>query len=111
MHHESSEDGFDLIVLDYEMPHMNGIELAKHIRSIPEFEKTPLVILSSVDHSVCAVTKQEIGFSSVLLKPVRSEKLRSVVAHSLQKASAKSRKPSLCKRRWVKQSPQHIGCR
>ena len=88
-----SEDGFDLIVLDYEMPHMNGIELAKHIRSIPEFEKTPLVILSSVDHSVCAATKQEIGFSSVLLKPVRSEKLRSVVAHSLQKASARSRKP------------------
>ncbi|MGB5558662.1 MAG: response regulator [Paracoccaceae bacterium] len=85
-----SENGFDLIIQDYQMPQMDGEELARRIRSIPEFKNIPLIVLSSVDHSVSAAAKQEIGFASVLLKPVRSEKLKSVVANSLDRSSANS---------------------
>ena len=85
-----SENGFDLIIQDYQMPHMDGEELARRIRSIPEFTEIPLIILSSVDHSLSAAAKQEIGFAGVLLKPVRSEKLKSLVACSLDRTSTTS---------------------
>ncbi len=89
-----SEAAIDLIILDFQMPQMDGLELAKEIRKRPDYQKTPLVILSSVDQSVSATTKKDLGFSSVLLKPVRSEKLKAAVVHSLQELPDRSAKGS-----------------
>lgn len=76
--------GFDLIIQDYQMPTMDGEELAKRIRVMAKFRDTPLIILSSVDQSLDQATKSQIGFCELLLKPVRSVHLRNAIARSLQ---------------------------
>lgn len=81
---EKTARRFDLIVLDYQMPQMDGEELAKRIRAIDAFRDTALIILSSVDKSIDASTRSEIGPCELLLKPVRSASLRSTIARSLQ---------------------------
>ena len=75
---------FDLILLDFQMPNMNGAELATEIRALSRFERTPLIVLSSVDQSIDLATRSALGACEVLLKPVRSKHLRNTIAKSLQ---------------------------
>lgn len=81
---ERTDEPFDLVIQDYQMPHMDGEVLAKRIRCMEGFKDIPLIILSSVDQSVTPTTKAEIGNCELLLKPVRSESLRNTIARSLQ---------------------------
>lgn len=81
---ETSQEQFDLVIQDYQMPYMDGEELARWIRADERFMNLPLIVLSSVDQSLDAATRTEIGNCEVLLKPVRSENLRHSIARSLQ---------------------------
>ena len=40
---------FDALVLDIEMPRMNGFELTKKIRSEPKFTEIPIILISSLE--------------------------------------------------------------
>lgn len=81
---ERAESRFDLVIQDYQMPQMDGEELARRIRAMEAFRNIPLIILSSVDQSMDLATKSEIGACELLLKPVRSDNLRNTIARSLQ---------------------------
>jgi signal transduction histidine kinase/DNA-binding response OmpR family regulator len=81
---EEPKNRFDLVIQDYQMPHMDGEELARRIRAMEAFKDTPLIVLSSVDQSMDLATKLEIGTCELLLKPVRSESLRNAIARALQ---------------------------
>ena len=37
----------DLIILDYQLPHMNGIELYDHIRTVNEFTDLPVILMTA----------------------------------------------------------------
>jgi two-component system, sensor histidine kinase and response regulator len=74
---------FDLAVLDFQMPAMDGMALAKTIRRYPHFSKLPLVLLSSVDQSVDVESQREVGLSEILLKPVRASILKNALATAL----------------------------
>ena len=68
---------FDLVLLDYALPSMNGVMLADAIKSIPTVECVPLILLSS-----CMVANKELestGFAARLLKPVTHKRLHSVL--------------------------------
>ena len=39
---------FDLLIVDFEMPGMNGIELIEHARRIPGYQEVPIVMLTSL---------------------------------------------------------------
>jgi len=74
----------DVLILDYQMPGMNGETLAKKIRSLPNYQATPIIILSSLDLSIGVEAKLEIGRCEVLQKPVRSEQLRRSLTRVLR---------------------------
>jgi len=44
--YKASEESPDIVVLDYEMPRMNGKELLKKLRSFPEFNSIPIIFYS-----------------------------------------------------------------
>jgi CheY-like chemotaxis protein len=83
--HESGAP-YDLVVLDFQMPEMDGEQLATKIRGNSNFGSIPLIVLSSVDQSFEVAVRKRLGISDVLLKPVRANKLRL----SLTKALAPS---------------------
>ncbi len=39
---------YDLAIIDYMMPDMDGVELARHIRTIPQLNQLPIIMLTSV---------------------------------------------------------------
>ena len=75
----------DLILLDYNMPVINGIELARMIRSYPDFKKTPIIFLSAENYHDFVKDAQSLGISSFVLKPINPRKLREAIAKCLAK--------------------------
>ncbi len=63
---------FDVLVLDYQMPEMHGLELAKRVRSSKSLAGCKIILLSSVG----AASRQERLIADVwLTKPVRRSQL------------------------------------
>ncbi len=75
---------FDLLILDYQMPEVDGLALARSLRSEAKFDSVPMILLSSVEQSADIKAQKEFGFSEVLMKPARSVVLKSAIATALQ---------------------------
>jgi signal transduction histidine kinase/CheY-like chemotaxis protein len=80
---DAEGNGFDLVIQDYQMPEMDGKELAERIRAHPKYATLPLIILSSVEQPMDLKTRQEIGQCELILKPIRSTQLRTVISRAL----------------------------
>ncbi len=68
--------GFDLAVLDLQMPEMDGINLGIEIKNI---SRMPLILLSSVCN-ISTSDKKNI-FSNILSKPIKPAQLFSIITH------------------------------
>jgi CheY-like chemotaxis protein len=71
-----SKDRFDLAIIDYNMPEMNGYELSKKIMTSSEILNKPKIIIASSD--IVKFKKEnlkEINVESFLLKPIKKSVL------------------------------------
>src|SRR5262249_46938374 len=71
----SQGDPFDVALLDYQMPEMDGIALAREIRAARSANAPVLILLSSTGHSL-ASAHADAGFAAGLSKPLRLSHLR-----------------------------------
>ncbi|MEO0854542.1 MAG: response regulator, partial [Cyanobacteria bacterium J06648_11] len=67
---------FDVAILDMQMPEMDGLTLARHIRAHPEGSQLPLVMLSSVGGRSDVPPEQRELFAAFLTKPVKPLQLQ-----------------------------------
>ena len=81
---------FDLAILDMYMPEMDGLTLAQKIREFPEYQKLPLLMLSSLSISRIEIEAAQVDFAATLNKPIKQFQLQDVLAHILGKNSSKS---------------------
>ena len=79
---------FDAIVLDYHMPVMNGIDVAKLIRQDPKLGSTPIVMLTSVDNSEIANSLEALNIQGHLIKPTKASLLLETLVDALQSRPA-----------------------
>ena len=68
-------DPFDVALLDYQMPEMDGIALAREIRAVRGAHAPVLILLSSTGQSL-ASAHADAGFAARLSKPLRLSHLR-----------------------------------
>ncbi|SEA77496.1 Signal transduction histidine kinase [Thiothrix caldifontis] len=73
----------DLMLLDWFMPQMDGIALAKTIRSDNRHDQTPIVMLTS--YGISLEKQQQAGVQAAVTKPVRSITLRDVLLDTLRR--------------------------
>ena len=86
-----SDQPFDLIISDMQMPGMTGLELAQAIRfELPEAELRT-VILSSSAESISDTDAQLAGVVSHLFKPVRQSLLFNAIRNGLNARSSGAR--------------------
>ena len=69
----------DLILLDLNLPRMDGREVLKHIRGDDNLKSIPTVILTTSDAANDINQSYSLQANSYLSKPVRLEKFESVV--------------------------------
>ena len=75
----------DLIVLDYSMPGMTGVEFAKKVRGIPEYSSLPIVFLSAQGNLVQKQEAKEAGVIGWVLKPATGAAVLNLVRQRLDK--------------------------
>ncbi|PJC68840.1 MAG: pilus assembly protein PilB, partial [Zetaproteobacteria bacterium CG_4_8_14_3_um_filter_59_5] len=73
------QDTFDLVLSDYEMPHMAGPELVQRIREQGKFDGMPVMLLTSRDSEEDEVEGLETGADDYIIKPVEPLKLQARV--------------------------------
>ncbi len=85
-------DPFDIAVLDMSMPEMDGLELAREIRSSEELGGLPLLLLTSIGH--LAEARGASAFSGQLAKPVKSSQLYDALVRVLATGPAPAPPPA-----------------
>jgi two-component system, sensor histidine kinase and response regulator len=84
---------FPLILLDGQMPEMDGFTLAEHIQKDPELVGATIMMLTSAGHLGDAARCRELGISAYLVKPIRQSELLDAICQILQKAPQKETVP------------------
>lgn len=77
---------FDLVMLDLQMPEMDGIELARKIKADEKISNTRLVLLTSFSQRDVGEKASEAGINGYLTKPIRQSQLYGCLSAIMAKA-------------------------
>jgi two-component system sensor histidine kinase/response regulator len=83
------DDPYELVILDMQMPDMDGMMLARTIKNDPLTAGVQLVMLTSLGHHLDPAELREVGVEACVLKPVQQarllDRLTEVLSGSLTK--------------------------
>ena len=85
---------FDVMLIDYMMPEMDGVALAKRLRGMLGTSTPPLVMVSAAMRSELA----KADFNAFLGKPIRQSNLPKLLVDLLSGASPSMREPAVAAR-------------
>src|SRR5665648_685204 len=75
-----TENKIQLVLVDYQMPGMNGYQLATTLNTIPSTKDLKLILLTSAAQEGDATKAKDQGFSGYLTKPIRRGELLNCMA-------------------------------
>ena len=75
----------DLMLLDINMPEVNGLDLLEFLRRRPEWKSLPIVMLSSEAADVTVDEAMELGADGYVMKPTTLEELEKAIETAFQK--------------------------
>ena len=73
---------FDLIMMDYKMPEMNGLDILKFMKKSQV--KTPIIIMTAYGTTETAIEAMKLGAYDYLLKPFDREELKRITTDALE---------------------------
>jgi DNA-binding response OmpR family regulator len=79
------KEPFDLMLLDMEMPEMNGLELLVALKKNAELDRPPVIVISAADQIENAVKCIEAGAEDYLPKPFNQTLLRARATSCIEK--------------------------
>ena len=71
---------YDLLLLDQDVPHIDGFQLIRHARTLKHRRHTPIIMLSASDHREAA---RRVGADAFLQKPEGIKQLAATISHLL----------------------------
>ena len=77
-------EGFDLIITDYNMPEVNGLELTEAIRSSSEYSHLPILMVSSEANQAHLSNVAKAGVNAMTDKPFEPATVKKLLANILE---------------------------
>ncbi len=74
----------DMIVTDLNMPNMDGIELIRSVRALPQYKFTPIVMLTTESQASRKEEGKAAGATGWIVKPFKPEQLLAVAKKLLR---------------------------
>ncbi|MGB7848087.1 MAG: response regulator [Candidatus Acidiferrum sp.] len=97
-----------LILLDAQMPEMDGFALAESIKRNPEWKAATIMMLSSAGQRGDAMRCRELGIAAYLTKPVQQSELLEAILTALGTPSAGVRPPAPITRHSLRESQTQL---
>ncbi|MBE9193903.1 hybrid sensor histidine kinase/response regulator [Synechocystis sp. LEGE 06083] len=73
----------DLILLDVNMPTMNGYEMCAQLKSNPDTQEIPIIFISALDNVLDKVKAFNLGGADYITKPFQMEEVLARIEHQL----------------------------
>jgi two-component system chemotaxis response regulator CheY len=77
------QEQVDLIITDINMPDVNGLELINFVKSNPNYQHIPMIIVTTERSSSDKERGLALGASAYVTKPFKAEELEQVIAKAL----------------------------
>lgn len=77
-----------VLLLDVQMPDVTGLEFCRTVRSLPQFQHLPVIMVTSQDSPFDQVKGRLAGATEYLTKPFNAEQLRETVRKFISTSSA-----------------------
>jgi len=74
----------DVVILDLQMPRLDGYATAAALRQMPVMERTPIIALTPAITQTAPERLSRAGFSAYLVKPIGPARLRQCVEKVLK---------------------------
>jgi two-component system alkaline phosphatase synthesis response regulator PhoP len=76
----------DIVITDYQMPILSGLELIEKIRATPEIASMPVIMLTARDFAIDDQQREKLSISACLSKPFSPRDVLSTVEDVLRQA-------------------------
>ena len=77
------EGGYGLIISDWNMKPMTGIQLLRHVRGDEKMKRIPFIMVTAESKPENVVAAKQAGVSNYIVKPFNAETLRGKMASVL----------------------------
>jgi len=75
----AKEPLIDIVITDINMPRMDGYEVIRQLRVMPEYQKTPILVLTTESEADKKNLARQLGATGWLVKPFDPDKLIAAV--------------------------------
>ena len=72
-----------LIVLDVNMPGMDGLEVCRTLREADRLSTTPIIIMSAITHQLARRAALDAGATSFVAKPYQAKQVMEVIRDAI----------------------------
>ena len=70
---------FDLIISDWNMEPMTGLQLLQHVRADPKLKSTPFIMVTAESKTENVIVAKQAGVSNYIVKPFNAQTLKSKI--------------------------------
>ncbi len=77
------QEAIEALLLDISMPGIDGFELCRTVRSLPQFKHLPIIMVTSRDTEQDREEARRAGATAYMTKPCDPERLKTVIAKLL----------------------------
>lgn len=89
---------FDLLLLDIEMPELDGFAVLEQLKADPQLREVPVIVISSVEGLDNIVRCINLGAEDYLPKPVMQVLLKARIGASLEKKRLRDQQQAMVRR-------------
>ncbi len=87
-------DPYDIAIVDFWMPKVNGLSVARSVRSDPQLSVTKLILMTAFDANLQRSEASRAGFAAYLTKPVKQSQLFMSVSSAIRQGHGGTADPA-----------------
>lgn len=74
----------NLLLVDWNMPQLNGLDLVKELRALPKHVKLPIIMITSEAAKYNVIEAVKAGVNDYLIKPIKDDDLMAKIEQLLE---------------------------